>query len=1025
MSAVILFGAIAALRIGVSQLPDIDFPVISISIANEGASPEIIEAELLDPLEQALLQIEGIKQMKSQARLGTGSIVLDFEIDRDIDSALQEVQAALSSVRLPLGVDPPILRKQNPEDQPIMFMSVSSDGPMKDTIQYVEDRLLDEFRFLSGIGEVSIGGFSQRNLRIWPDPAKLRKYNLTVLDVVDAVNSQHVDSSAGQISNSEKERRIRFLGETFSPEEMQSVQILRRGGQIIHDQVIRIGDVAEVEDGLSDVRRMARAEGREAVSILVRKMRGSNEVKVAQRVTEQVDRLQDVVKKSGFDLKINVDFTKSTKAIVATTWEKLAIASVVTILVCFFFLGNLQSAVNVLFSIPTSVTGTFIIIFLAGYTFNLFTLLALILSVSIVVDDAIMLLENIVRHHRMGKTPYQAALDGSVEVLPAAIAATFAVVAVFLPVLFISGVTGLFFFQFGVTMTAAVLLSLVEAITITPVRAASLLRQTGKGGSQHNRFEVWLDEKFESLQEIYRRSLEPALRHSIWILIGSIGLFMVSLLSFSTIRKEFVPSQDQNLIFISGQTEPGSSLERTYQSALAAEQILKEIPEVQRFFVSVGAGGPNAEVNQFSIPVFLKPRTERKKGHLQLIKEFRSLFSSIPSARFTVRDLSTRGLTSGRPYPISFNISGPNLQQLQDSARELIEHLESNGLALDLDTDLKSGFPEIQIEPERARLAQFNVSIETIASTLATAVAGVRINRFSADGKRYDIRVKLTDSILKDPDQLKEITVRNTFGNLVRLGEVARFKEVKNVQSINRLNRQRSIGVFGNLASGVSQLSVLEKAQSWAFDHLERTYKLTLEGAAAGLSESLNSMIWTLIMGLIVAYMVLAIQFNSYSDPISILLALPFSLSGALIPLWLFDVSLNLFSFIGIVVLMGIAKKNSILLVEFTKQTERKTSENSSSLSPEGRMDRSQALLAACPVRLRPILMTSVATIIAALPLVFGSSIGQETRTPLGLTIIGGTFVSTLFTLYVVPCAHLLLGRFTRTETASTQSLRT
>jgi hydrophobe/amphiphile efflux-1 (HAE1) family protein len=995
MSALIIFGAIFANRLGVSQLPDVDFPVLTVSVNYEGAAPEVVEAEIIDPIEQGLLAIEGVKQMRSTVRQGGGSVTLEFDIERNVDVALQEVQTALSQVRLPTGVDNPVVRKQNPEENPIMFLSVAAPKPIREVISYTEDVILDELRFLPGVGEVSIGGFAVRNLRVWPNPEKMRRFDLTLIDVLDAVQSQHIETAAGQLNNGQSESRVRWLGEAASPEELANVRILRRGGGIIHDAVIRIGDVAEVEDGLSDIRRMARVDGKEALSLLVRKQRGQNEVRVAKAVTDRVKALQDRLPE-GYIFRINVDFTRSTEATVNSTYSKLWVAGLVTILVCFIFLGSWQAALNILFSIPTSIVGTFTIIYWSGFTLNLFTLLALTLAISIVVDDAIMLLENIVRHHRMGKSAAQASYDGSMEVLGAAIAASLAVVAVFIPVVFMGGVVGKFFYQFGITMSAAVLLSLLEAVTITPMRAAAFLSTSPKP----NRFEVWLDHAFERWSDFYKRLLHGALSRPWWVTGVATLLFAVSLISFQKINKELVPSQDLNLIFISGQAPPGTSLEKTYEAAVSAEEVVKAEPLIERYFVTVGAGGPNAEVNQFSIPTFLKDKTQRSETHVEIMERLRNKFKEVKGVRITMRDLSSRGLTGGRSYPVAFNISGGNLETLQTAAKKIQEELEKEGLATDLDTDFKLGIPELLIKPDREKMAQFGVSIDAVARTLTTAIAGLRVNRFTNEGRRYDVRIKVRDQIVRTLDDIRKITVRNQFGNQVPLANLVSFETSKSYQSITRVNRMRTIGVFGNVGEGKSQQAALARAQALAKEHLPENYRVGLDGAAAGLAEGFQSLLTALIMGFVVAYMVLAIQYNSFLHPISVLMALPFGLTGAVLSLWAFGQSLNLFSFIGIIVLMGIAKKNSILLVDFTNQ-----------VRARGERDVRKALIEACPVRLRPILMTSVATIAAAMPLVLGNDIGQETRTPMGLTIIGGSFVSTIFTLFVVPCIYLLLAK--------------
>jgi hydrophobe/amphiphile efflux-1 (HAE1) family protein len=1003
MTALIVFGAIGLSRMGVSQMPDVDFPVISISVSFEGAAPEVVEAELIDPLEQSLLGIEGIEQMKSSVRQGGGSITLDFNIDRNIDVALQEVQTALSSVRLPTGIDPPVVRKRNPEESPIIYLGIATDRPLREAITWVETYLLDQFRFLPGIGEVSIGGFSDRNLRIWPDLQKLKKADLTVTDIADALESQHLESAAGQYSDGQRELRVRWMGEATTPEEVGQIKILRRGGQIIQDRTYRIQDVAEVEDGLSDIRRVARIGGTQAISVSIQKQRGGNEVALAESVRQRVESLQTVIPED-IKLNVNVDFTIATKAVVDTTYQKLIIAALVTILICFLFLGSFQAALNILFSIPTSIVGTFIILYFAGFTLNLFTLLALTLAISIVVDDAIMILENIVRHYRMGKTPYQAAYDGSIEILPAATAATLAVVAVFLPVVFMDGITGKFFFQFGVAMSAAVLLSLLEAVTITPMRAAALMATSPKV----SQFERWLDHRFESIASAYQSLLKISLRFSPLVVGASLIIFVASLFMVQKVRQEFIPQQDQNLILLSAQTPPGTSLNVTIEKALEIEKILEKNPYIRSFFASVGAGGPSSAVNSMFMPLYLIDRAERPVTHIEIMDQLRAEFRQITGVRVSMRDLSARGLTTGRAFPISFTITGPDLDVLVDSARGMIEKLEERDLAQDLDTDFKKGLPELLIIPNRQAMAERGVTISQIARTLSATVAGLPQSRFTSDGRRYDIRIKLRDEQIQNAKNISAIEVRNQYGLRVPLSELVTFKEVETFQSISRVNRQRAIGVFGNVGTGQSQGAVLNEIRSLARDTLPEGYALSLEGASAGLDESFKSLGFALLLGVIVAYMILATQFNSFIHPFTILVALPFSITGALLVLWLTGVSLNMFSFIGIIVLMGIAKKNSILLVEFTNQVRNR-----------GQKDVKNALLEACPVRLRPILMTSLATIAAAVPLLIGDSIGQETRTPMGLTIIGGMVVSTIFTLVVVPSLYSLLSRFERNRDRS------
>jgi hydrophobe/amphiphile efflux-1 (HAE1) family protein len=1000
MSALIIFGSISFLRLGISQMPDVDFPIISISLNYEGASPEIIESDLIDPFEERLLSLEGLKEIKSTARQGSANIRIEFNIDRNVDVALQEVQAAISQIRLPTGViDNPIVRKQNPEEEALMYIGIWADKPTREIANFANDFLADQLQTVPGAGDVSVSGFSTRNLRVWIDQEKLKKSDLTVTDVLDSIQQQHVERSAGYISDKKTELNARQYGEAQSVEEFANLPILKRGGGVIYNQKYRLKDFARIEDGLSDIRRVALIEGNNAISISVKKQRGSNEVALGQAMREKVKELQSRLPE-GYKMRIIVDFTTSTEATVHSTQLKLLYAGIVTVLIVFLFLGSFASAFNVFLSIPTSIIGTFFVMYFAHFTMNLFTLLALALVISIVVDDAIMVLENIIRHYRMKKSPTQAAYDGAHEVMGAAIASTLAVVAVFAPVIFMDGIIGKFFLQFGIVMSAAVLLSLVESMTITPMRASQFL----KFSSETNKYEIWLDHKFEALGHFYQKSLNYVFKFR-WISLSvGIAIFLASLSLFKFVKREFVPAQDQNFLILNMQTSLNSALEATVERAVEVEKVLKTIPEIQGYFLNVGSGGPSSSSNQGFIPITLVDSTERKLNHLQVMEKIRSALSSVEDVKFQLRDISTRNLSSGRTYPVSFNLRGPDYEILGQKADEIMKRLEDEKLGQDLDTDYKKGINEIRIYPRRDLIAKNGVSMDTVTRTINTAVAGSREGQFTQDGRRYDIRVKLEQGAIRSKDDIKKIYVRNVTGNLISLANLVDVEEKPVIQSITRINRQRSISVFGAIPPGQSQGKVVAEARRIAEEVLPPGYSFNLEGASAGFDDTFKSIYFALILGVIVAYMILAIQYNSFLHPISVLMALPFGLSGALLALWVSGQSLNLFSLIGVIVLMGISKKNSIMLVEFTNQVREKI--------PNAR----EALIIACPVRLRPILMTSFATMLAAIPLLLKTGIGKETSSALAITVLGGTFVSTLFTLYVIPLIYEVLSPLERSK---------
>ena len=896
MSALIIFGAISLNKLGISQMPDVNFPVLSISVNYPGAAPEVIESEILDLIEKRLLTVEGVKEMRSSAQQNSATVTLEFDISRNIDVVLQEVQSALSQVKFPTGVDPAIIKKSNPEEDPILFISIYGDKNIEEILKW-SDSFMDQIQFLPGVGEVSTGGFPERNLRVWLDLKKLKKLELTVNDVVDAVRSQHLESAAGQYTEGKQEIRVRYLGEARAVKEIADFPIQRRGGQLIQDRIIHIKDVADVKDGLADIRRVARVDNKTAVTFRITKQRGTNEVEVANTVMKK---LAEIKYPEGMQYRVNVNYTQSTKSTVDLTIGKLWAASIITILICFLFLGSVQSSINILFSIPTSILGTFIIMYFSGFTLNLFTLLALTLSISIVVDDAIMILENIVRHHRMGKTPHQAALDGAREVLPAATAATLAVLAVFLPVIFMEGVIGKFLFQFGITMSAAVILSLVEAVTITPMRAAAFLRTEQK----LSKMEIKLEHLFERLSGAYRAWLLICLNHKWKILISSMTFFVLSLFTVNLIKQEFVPSQDQNLIIITAQAKPGTSLEETMKLVAPLQKILNETKEISGFLLSVGPG-------QVFLPVNLVDQSQRKLNHTEIMSLIREKTKEIKNGlRISMRDISTRNLATGKLNPIAFNLRGADLQVLNDKAQEMIKKIEDGKLGIDVDTDYRLGQKELSLTPDRDQLLKKGVAADAVSQVLQVAIAGLRAGQFMREGKKNDIRFKVKEDQIATQEDIKMLYVRNNYGNMIPLSELVTTDNKPSLQSINRINRQRSISVYGNLIPGQSQSSVLKNIKATAESILPPGYTFNLEGASAGFSSSFQNLYLVLLIGIVVAYMILAVQFNSFRDPIAVLMSLPFSVTGAFLILWMMGSSLNLFSYIGLIVLMGIAKKN-------------------------------------------------------------------------------------------------------------------
>lgn len=1002
MASLILFGAIGFQRMGVSQMPEVDFPVISVHLSWEGAAPEVMESDVVDVAEDVLMSIQGIRDLSSSIRLGTANITVEFELERDIDVALQEVQTKISQVqnRLPEDLDPPVITKVNPQDRPIMWIGVSGDIPVQDLMEYVQDHLKDSFQTIGGVGDIFLGGFRERNLRVWIDGEKLAAYQLTIEDVIEAIQREHAERPAGRIETKAHELNVRSMGEASSVEEFGAIILGRRAGQPVH-KPIYLKDVATIEDGLSDMRRISRIMGKPAVGLGIVKQRGANAVSVARAVRKRIEEVRRHLP-PGIEIGINFDSTRFIEESINELTFTLLLSALLTSLVCWTFLGSWSATVNILLAIPTSIVGSFICLYFLGFTLNTFTLLALTLAIGVVVDDAIMVLENIVRHREGGAGQMEAAREGTRQITFAALAATLAIIAIFLPVAFMYGIIGKFFYEFGVTVSIAVALSLLEALTLAPMRCAQFLRI----GERKTLLGKRVEKSFQRLSEGYRISLEGALRHRFLVVIGAIALFIVSLGLISLLRKEFVPPQDQSMFLVRLQTPVGSSIEFTSDRFREAEAFAMSRPEMKRYYGAVGGFG-GGEVNTGMLFVTFKTPRERPvvpPAHQPLSQQelmilFREKLNAISDVKAFVQDLSLSGFAAQRGFPIEFTLRGSDWEELVVYAEETRKRMLETGLMVDVDTDYLAGMPEIRVHPDRVKAAERGVSMQTIARTINAMIGGERIAKYTRGGRRYDVRVRLLPSQRTQAEDIERLWVWNNRGELVQLKEVVRILEKPTLLAITRRDRERAIGVFANVAPGKSQAKALAEVERIAKEVLPQGYRMVLSGSAQTFQESFQSLLFALWLGVIVAYMILASQYNSYLHPLTILLALPFSVSGALVALWIGGQSLNVYSFIGLILLMGIVKKNSILLVDFTHQ-----------MRKEG-LPVEDALLSACPTRLRPILMTSLSTIAAAIPPALALGPGAETRIPMAMAVIGGMTVSTLLTLFVVPCAYSLFAK--------------
>lgn len=986
MLGTILIGVLAVTRIGISQFPDVDHPTVTVGVSWPGASPEDVEAGVVGPIEDALAQVSGILEITSQARRNFARVTARFDLERDIDLAVQDVQARVAQIQrqLPSGVQPPSVSKSNPDDTPILTVGVS--GPygrqlLADVARY---QLRDALRMLEGVGEVQMMGYLDRAVRIWIDADRLVATGTTVSDVAAAVQRQHVTSAGGQLTDGQRAINIRVLGEAVDLETLRDLPIRKAGAA-----QIRLGDVALVEDGFVDITGIARANGTPVQAMAILKQPGSNAVAVARAVRAAIAEVQQALP-AGMKVEVLFDATRFITESVDEMKLEIALAVGFTALVCWLFLGSLSSTLNVVLAIPMSLLGTIAVLYFLGWTLNTFTLLGLSLAVGLVVDDAVMVVENIFRHAEAGKDRARAAREGTHEIAFAALAATIAVIAIFLPVAFMSGVIGKYFLQFGVTLSVAVALSYLEAITLAPARCARMLR-----GAARDR--GWLgragDRAFTALARAYGRALAAALRRPAAVLGLGVAVTLGAGWSACRLPQELVPSQDQSRLHVRLDTAAGADLAETDRLTRRAEAILAGHDEIAVVLTFVN-------VASATMLLTLVDPEHRGATQAELAATIRRELRQIPGVRPSVHDLSQQGFAGSPGKPIELSVRGGDWATLVALSREVRARLGGSGLAVDLDSDHDLGPPELVIAPDRPRAADVSVNVDDIATTVNALLGGAIVGQYSKDGRRMDIRLRLLQPQRTRPEDLERLRVRSATGHLVPLASVTTATEATALRQINHDNRQRAIRITANVAPGRSQGEVLDFIRA-----LPRPpgYSLVLTGQSSQLGDARRSLQFALLVGIVIAYMVLASQFDSLLHPITVLTILPLSLAGALIALRLTGETLNVFSMIGLLLLLGIVKKSSILLVDHANEVRAREA-----------LDAAEAMRRAGPVRLRPILMTAVATMMAAVPAALGLGPGAEVRGPMAHAILGGLILSTGLSLFVVPAFYVLGDRIKR-----------
>lgn len=1013
---IVLFGIISYQRIGVDRLPAIDFPIIMVTTTLRGANPDVVDTSVTSVIESAINTTPGIEHIQSSSSPGVSSISITFSLDKDIDVAYNEVQSKVNQVlrRLPTDTDPPSVQKVDTNASAVIWLALSGDRTIQQLNLYANNVLKKKFETINGVGEVSIGGRRDRVIRVNVNPERMAAYKLAASDLISAFGREHIQLPGGFLVSSQAEQLLKLDLEFHDIDALSNLIITTKDGV-----PIRLKDVANVEDGLTDNRQIARYNGKPTVGLGMVKVANANTVEIIKEVERRLE--QDIRPNlpPGLSLEISTNDSIFINQMVAALKEHLVEGTLFAALIVLIFMRSFSSTVMICLEIPVSLLGAIAVMYFAGYTFNSMTLLALLLLIGVVVDDAIVVRESILRHMsgELGavlspeemKDPGKVALfrsqatrNGSNEVVFAVLASSLSLVCIFAPVIFMSGVIGMFFKSFAVVVTFGVLVSLFVSLTLTPMLCSRYLSVTHKENAAYRLTGRGLD----YLDMQYKKLLKVTLQHRGMVLIFT-AIFVVAsgYLTLKYVQKDFVPESDESSFGISIKTPLGSSLEYTDTRLKMVEAILEKHPdEIDSYFSTIGTGS-RGQVNEGRVNVRLKPKELREKSQQALIKELKVELEQVPGARALPAPASiVRGQRSEK---LQFNLTGNNLQELGRISKQLQQTLSNNTEMGRVDLDVQLDLPQLDVQIDRARAATLGLNAQEIATAISLYAGGINVAKYNdaaGDGQRYDVRIKATEADLTSVTDLSRIYLRSDNGELVRLDAVAKFNQELGPAVIGRYDLQYAVNFYANPNMPLGEAVNLVKETAATIVPPEYTLKLT--GQAEEFGKTFKNIQFVFLLAFVLLYMVLASQFNSFIQPLLVMLAQPLAIIGGLIALLISGDSLNMYSMIGLVLLIGLVAKNSILLVDLTNQLLDKVRESGAIIN---KTHINAALSEACPVRLRPVLMTSLTIILALLPAAMGLGAGSETNKPLSVAIIGGMVSSTLLTLVVVPAAYSLL----------------
>ena len=988
--ALIFFGILGYQRIGIDLYPKVDFPVVTITTTLFGAAPEVMDTDITDPIEEQVNTIEGVKHITSTSGYGFSQIVVEFELYRNVDSVVQDVRAKvdLAKRKLPTDIDPPIIDKIDINAIPILWLSMRGNLSLQKLGMLADEILRPQLESIKGVGTINLDGYAKREIRVWLDGKKLEAHRLASNDIAKALLAKNIELPGGIIESVDREFTVRSLGQLRNVEEFNHLIITYQNGA-----PVRLKDVGWTEDGTEPVRSIARFNRVPSIGLSIIPRSGANVVEVARGVKAKLDEIKKTLP-LGVEIGISFDSSKFIEEAISDVQYDVLIGGLLAAGVMFIFLLSIRSTIITAISIPASLITSFGIMYIMGFTRNYMTMLALSMMVGVVIDDAIIVLENTYRHMEEGADPMTAAKEGTSEIAFAAMAATFSIAAVFIPVAFMGGIIGRFFYQFGVTVAASVIASLAVALILIPMLCSRYLKMESKHGKVYRFF----DRSYEKLENQYRGALTFCLNHRGLIVLTAVVIFVGSIGLLSLLKSEFIPKSDQSRFTVRIETPTGSTLHYTDDKMQKVENLVLNTQETRSIFTTIGVGAQK-EVNKGLLLVSLKDRGERKRSQQMVMEDLRGKIREIPGFKAYIEEFQDIAVGGRRSAPLQLDIKGPEMEELEKLSNQIMREMVKSPGIVDVSSDLELTKPEVRVLIDRNKASDLGVDIQEISSAILQMVGGQQVSKFkdAERAKRYDVRVRLIRDQRMNPDDISQITIRTPKGGLIKLAQVVKVEEGISPNLINRKDRQRSSTIYADTAGGKVLGEALAEIEALAKKNIPTGYSYGFFGHAEAFRESFYYLIMALVQAIIIVYMVLAIQFNSFLHPLTVMLALPLSTVGAFGALYVTGDTLSIISMIGMITLTALVVKNSILLVNYTN-----------ALREKG-MERNQAVLQASPVRLRPILMTAVTTMLGVLPVALGYSAGGEVRAGMGRATFGGMFASTLLTLFIVPVVYTLL----------------